>query len=344
MTRRSNVKSILTLIVILSLVLLNACTSFTRKFAATMSEDVNAFSDQTVTIMAEADLGFGKNDAIYIRPFVDVTQPEELAFYEANNKALKMLQGMVLYSLELTRIAETYKDEEDKINAYIEVLKTVKDDTRENMKFTPESYAELLEEIRSESTFREALLKAQPIVNLFGQYLNLVMDDFSARTLDLANAIDQRVDKRYADVILYQSVLEKEKYAVLRGMGQLYKFYSGEEEAYTRLVDSGVIIDPDVLPKGTPNRKQMNVIGDHLRNRLKAMHQIGLEIQPDWDMYRTTHKELDEKHTVVNDRISKVRAIAVLWVRAHLKMASGKSQPAEWFDVGDVQGLVKLVL
>ena len=337
-------KYLVLLAILFSVLMLSACSSMGKKFTASMAEDASAFSDQTVTIMAEADLGFGKSDALYLRPFLDVTQPEELAFFKSEQKALKLLRGMVVYSLELSRITETYDNEEEKVNAYVELMTSVKDDTRENMNFTTESYAELLEEIRGESNFRNALLRAQPIVNLFGQYLNQIMDDFAAKTRALANAIDGRIDERYGDVILYQSALEKEKYAVLRGMGHLYQLYNGQEEAYSKLVDSGVIIDPDVLPKGTPNKKQMNLLGEHLKDRLKGMHLIGQEIQPDWDMYRATHKELDEKHRVVKDRISKVRTIAVLWVRAHLKMASGKSQPAEWFDVQDVQGLVKLVL
>lgn len=344
MARSGKSKFVLLLVVLFSISMLSACSSLNRKFTASMAEDISAFSDQTVTIMAEADLGFGKNDAIYLRPFVDVTQPEELAFYEAEQKGLKLLRGMVLYSLDLSRIAETYETDEEKINALVDELATIKDDTRQNMNFTPESYAQLLEEIRSESTFRNALLKSQPIINLFGQYLNQVMDEFSTEVLNLANAIDERIDGRYRNVIRYQAALEKEKYAVLAGMGYLYKVYTGDKEAYAKLVDSGVIIDPDILPKGEPNKKEMLAIGDHLKDRLKGMHLISQEIQPDWDNYRATHKELDAKHTVIKERISRVRAIAVLWVRAHLKMASGKTQPAEWFDVQDVQGLVKLVL
>lgn len=344
MARSGKSKFILLLVVLLSISMLSACTSVTRKFSATMSEDISAFSDQTVTIMAEADLGFGKNDAIYLRPFVDVTQPEELAYYEAEQKGLKLLRDMVLYTLELSRISETYETEEEKVNAFVDRLAQIKDNTRENLKFTSEGYAQLLEEIRSETTFRGALLKSQPAINLFGQYLNQVMDEFSAEVLNLANAIDERIDERYKNVILYQAALEKEKYAVLVGMGHLYKVYQGDKDAYTKLVDSGVIIDPDILPKGEPSKKEMIAIGEHLKGRLKGMHLISQEIQPDWDNYRATHKELDAKHTVIKERITRVRAIAVLWVRAHLKMASGKTQPAEWFDVQDVQGLVKLVL
>ena len=345
MTRQSKVKFIQTLVVILSLLMLSACTSMTSKFTSTMAEDASAFSDQTVTIMAEADLGFGKSDVLYLRQFIDPTQPEELAFFKSEQKALKMLRGMVLYSLELNRIAETYDNEEDKVNAFFELMSTVRDDTQKNMNFTPESYAELLEKIRSESTFRAALLTAQPIINLFGQYLNQVMDEFSGELFGISKALGQRIDKRYAEVIRYQSALEEEKYAVLRGLGESYKFYhSGDKEAYRSLVDSGVILDPDLMPKGTPNKKQMNLITKHLKERLSDMHLIGLEIQPDWDVYRATHKELDEKRLTIRDRITKVRAIALLWVRAHLKMAAGRTQPAEWFDVQDVGGIIKLVL
>ncbi len=334
----------LLLIVLLSVFILSACASFSNKFTSSMTEDVSAFSDHTISVMSEADLGFGKSDTIYLRQFVDIKAPEEKAFYTAEQRAFKMLRGMVLYSMEITRIAETYDSDEEKVNAYADLLAGIRDDTKTNMNFTEESFAEMIQGIRDKSTFREALLKAQTIVSLFGQYLNQVLDDFAVQTHSLAETLDSRIDVRYQLVIKYQRALEQEKYAVLQAMGQLYTYYNGDMEAYTRLVESGVVRDPDILPQGEPSRQQLLVISEHLQKRLKAMHLIGLEIKPDWDDYRATHRELDDKVVEIKSRITKVRAISLLWTRAHLKMASGKSEPAEWFDVQDVQGLIKLAL
>ena len=342
---QKNVSRFLMLVVImLSVSMLSACSSFSKKFSTTMAEDVDVFADQTISIMSEADLGFGKGDSIYVRPFIDLEAPEEKAFLAAEEKSAKLLRGMVLYSLDLSRIAETYDSDDDKINAYADLMAGIRDETQQNMNFTKESYAELIAEIRDQSTFRAALLKAQAIVNLFGQYLNQEMNEFSGQTTILVAAVDQRIDDRYKDVIEYQRALEKEKYAVLRGMGQLYKYYSGEDQAYSRLIDSGVIRETELIPKGEPDKKQVRALGQHLNDRLKLMHLIGQEIQPDWDTYRATHRELDEKQAEIKRRITAVRAISVIWTRAHLKMASGKSEPAEWFDVEDVPSVVKLLL
>ena len=342
---KNNVSNLLMLVIIvLSVSMLSACASFNKKFTASMTEDISAFSDHTISVMSEADLGFGRSDTLYLRQFVDVKGPEEIAFFEAEQRAFKMLRGMVLYSMEITRIAETYETDEEKVNAYADLLAGIRDESKTNMNFTEESFAALIQEIRDKSTFRDALLKAQTVISLFGQYLNQVLDDFAAQTHTLERSLDSRIDARYKLVIKYQQALEDEKYAVLQAMGQLYLYYKGNKEAYTKLVDSGVIVDPDIIPQGEPSRKQLLVISEHLQERLKRMHLIGIEIKPDWDDYRATHRELDGKVVEIKNRITKVRAISLLWTRAHLKMAAGKSAPAEWFDVQDVQGLIKLAL
>ncbi len=344
MLRKSALRFLPFLIVILIVFLLSACSSVSRKFTPTLSEDVSAFSDQTISILSEADLGFGRDDTIYLRQFVDNNAPEEKAFYEAEQKAFEMLRDMVLYSMEITRIAETYDSDEEKVKAYADLLVGIRDKRKTNGTLTDESFAELIQEIRDKSEFRDALLKAQMIISLFTQYMNQVLDDFADKTQIYADSLDGRIDARYNLVIQYQKDLEKEKYAVLLGMGQLYLLHKGEMEAHSRLVESKVVLDPDILPKKDPTRKQILVISEHLKERLKSMHLIGLEIKPDWDDYRATHRELDQKHAIIKDRITKVRAISLLWSRAHMKMASGKTEPAEWFDVQDVQGLVKLAL
>jgi len=55
-----------------------------------------------------------------------------------------------------------------------------------------------------------------------------------------------------------------------------------------------------------------------------------------------THKELD---SIVDETIQsahKARILLLTWVRAHQKMSSGTTDPAGWFDIGEVtKSLVK---
>ena len=119
-------------------------------------------------------------------------------------------------------------------------------------------------------------------------------------------------------------------------MALLYRTYSGDIDAFGKLRASGAVRDKKLLPKGKPSNEELKKIGEHLRARLKVTYQIGEEIKPDWENYRAAHRELDAMHVNAMDRINKTRLMALIWLRAHQKMASGVMSPAEWFNVKEL--------
>ena len=88
-----------------------------------------------------------------------------------------------------------------------------------------------------------------------------------------------------------------------------------------------------LIPKGKPTEDDLTKIAEHLIKRLEITHKIWQEIEPDWELYRATHRELDELYQTIQVRLKRTRAAVIIWIRAHQKMASGKTNPAEWFDV-----------
>ena len=70
---------------------------------------------------------------------------------------------------------------------------------------------------------------------------------------------------------------------------------------------------------------------------------IEQETAQDWNVYRETHRELDRLHDKVIQQNRQARLITLVWLRAHQKMASGVTSPAEWFDIKTLPGqLVKM--
>ena len=65
------------------------------------------------------------------------------------------------------------------------------------------------------------------------------------------------------------------------------------------------------------------------------IHKIWKKIEPDWQLYRKTHQELDENHIKVLEDANRLRITMIVWLRAHQKMAADITNPAEWFSVED---------
>ena len=81
-------------------------------------------------------------------------------------------------------------------------------------------------------------------------------------------------------------------------------------------------------------------MADHLVEKLDKVHRIGEEIKQDWEVYRATHRELDNLHKKARFETRQIRFMTLVWLRAHQKMASGVTNPAEWFDISEAPGML----
>jgi hypothetical protein len=313
--------------------LLTSCASWEGKFSRTVEADVGTFADQTIAIITDAEIGLPVGKTVYIRDFIDESAPEEQSFTQLTKDLELRLLRLVKYSLGLVDIAETSKSEAEKIERYADFLKAMQQKAEANSGYEPGHYNEQIEKIRSQEKFHEALQQAQPLLHAAGRGYQTLLDEISESMKVVENKIDRKIDERYATVIAYQKALENEKYTILIALGHLYKTYKGDPEAFQQLRDSDVVRQKALLPKGNPTEDDLSAIAEHLVKRLEITSKIWQEIEPDWELYRATHKELDSLVNEIKSRLNKTRAVVIIWSRAHQKMASGRSSPAEWFDI-----------
>jgi hypothetical protein len=309
---------------------------YSKKFSPQVHANIGVFADTTITLVTDSELDLTQNQTIFIRDFFDPQREEEKALLAAKANVSQALRRVVRYSVDLVVITETNDSEAKMIAAYGDYIAGFKHQTLENLGYKKDHYDELVQKIRSQETFLEALQMAQPIINAASQYMNVLLDKYGTKLDALSLKLDSDIDQRYQDVILYQRALESEKYEILKALGIVYLTFRGDNTSYKRLVDSRVIRQKKLLPEGNPNDENLMAIAEHLSNRLKATHLIGTEIKPDWDNYRNAHRELNELHRLGKDKIGKARMISLAWLRAHQKMAAGVASPAEWFSVDDL--------
>lgn len=317
-----------------ALLTLTACaTSMQGKFAATSQANVGAFADQTIAMLSNSDLGVAQDRALYVRHYINQDWEETRHFQALVDDAETMLRGIVKYSINLVTIAEVNKTDNTRIQAYVKYLENIQGNTESKLDLGQGYYDEILVKAGTEEKFLDALQQAQPLINGVGRYAQLLMDEINDATKALARKIDAQIELEYSEVIAYQKALEAEKYAVLRGLGKIYQTYKGDSAAFGELLQSDVIRDKKLIPKGQPNYEQLRAIGEHLGHRLEVLSKIWAEIEPDWNNYRATHRELDQLQTKIDQDANRMRAIVIVWLRAHQKMAAGVQNPAEWFDI-----------
>jgi hypothetical protein len=121
----------------------------------------------------------------------------------------------------------------------------------------------------------------------------------------------------------------------LKGLVLLHDYRKGDKAGLKKLREGGYIINPEYLPseKGAPG--DLAKAEAHLLERLQVMQTLFRSIAPEIDLYRRTHRELDQQCEFVRDGIATSRLKFVVWSQAHERMASGMKDDAEWFDISD---------
>jgi hypothetical protein len=318
-------------------------TSVSKKFTAQQKANMGIFADHTISMLDNADFGFDRDESIYTREFLVTMVEGDLELQNGLTEAGWFFGEIVDYSVGLVTIVETQSGEAARVKAYQDFMSGFNKEMLGKLELAPDYYASTLEEIGQQQDFLGALRKGQIIINAAARYMHRVLDQIEVDVEIVVKNLETLIDEEYQEVILYQEALEEEKYAILRSFGLLYLTYKGEPDVFDRLVAEKTVRRPELLPDGEPSIEEMEIIGEHLAKRLKALHLIEQEIAQDWNTYRETHRELDRLHDKVIQQNQQARLITLVWLRAHQKMASGVTSPAEWFDIKTLPGqLVKM--
>ena len=313
--------------------LLTGCASWEGKFSGTKEANVGVFADQTIATLADPDIGLPIGKTVYVRQYTIASDPAEQEFIRLEKDLEQRLLRLIQYSVGLVDIAETSKSQKEQVARYADFLQTILKEGEKKHDVDPGHYDSIIEKVRSQEKLYQALQQAQPILSATGRGYQKLLDELEQSLKVLEADIDHRIDERFDTVIKYQKALEDEKYAILIALGQLYQTYKGDPEAFQKLRDGNVVRKRALIPKGKPTEDDLTKIAEHLIKRLEITHKIWQEIEPDWELYRATHRELDELYQTIQVRLKRTRAAVIIWIRAHQKMASGKTNPAEWFDV-----------
>jgi len=325
-----------TMLWVCAIALLSGCSTYKEKFNSKKVVKIGYFADSTITMLSDLNLNLNRDDTLLVRRFIDETAPEEQLVIRLTGDLKKLLGDMVRYSIEIVNIAESDGSEINKIEAYADYIAQFRDNLAEQEVVAPQEFDSTIEDVRSQTEFIEALRKAQPLLNAAIMNAALRVDELVEAVETFSMKIDGRIDEEYADIIRYRQKLEREKFDILTAFEIIYDAYRTPDPSLGELRDSGVIWTPEIIPEGRPAREDLKNIAEHLGNRMEALQVVQQAMKPNWDDYMAAQQELDELVDKGIGNVLHTRIILLTWMRAHQKMSSGVTDPAKWFDIGEV--------
>ncbi|MBN2703969.1 MAG: hypothetical protein JXR23_07135 [Pontiellaceae bacterium] len=325
--------------------LLGGCKTTTEGYKDKVEErfknkevaNISYFADSTITMMGNLDLTVSKEGAQRIRRFIDMDSPAVQEVVKWNDSLKQDLHDMVAYSVELVNMtSEENITQPELIDRYADYLANYRTRVEKSQSMSPSAFDRTLEAVREQETFLEALRAAQPIFNAAAMESALKVEQLTEVIDSLSAEIDAAIDVEFAGIARAKATLQREKSAVMDALALLYAAYRGEPQAWKSLQQSDAILNPNLVTKESPARADLEAVREYLIARLDELDAVEENIRPNWEDYLATHEELATFSDDAVLRVQEVRIVGLTWLQAHHKMASGVTDPADWFDVRDL--------
>ena len=318
----------------------SGCASTRSKFKSHEKVDLMPFAEQTIAILSSTEYPLAQDNSVLIREFLGDETPGVLELDAALEEADGITESMQIYSIELMKISRLQGEDDVRVKAVAEVVRTVEAPIRKKLDLTDALFEEKLAEIAAKPDFLAAIRAVQPLIDSAGVYYSSVLDSAESYAAAAALSVDAAIDTKYAALLEFRKVLDSRKQAVLEGLAFVHHYRRGDKTALQALRTGVYILDPllQLSAKGTP--EELVKVEAYLLERLTVMQTIYASVEKEVDLYQRTHRELDEQYQFVRDGLGAARLKFVVWAEAHEKMASGMKDPAEWFDIADAPSLL----
>lgn len=317
------------------LLLLSGC-ALTKKFRETTTVNFTPFATQTLVLLGSLDYEISPNEAYIIVPYASAADPSLVSLRSRVDLERTFLKGIMSYSIEIVNLSESSKSETDQVKDYAAYLsslvETVKAEVLADVEMPDDRIQSVLTSIRSKPSLLEAMRAAKPLIVEFNKVNLRLIRDISAARSQFAKNVHAKMDETFRTFLEKDLSLRAEKSDVLRGLELVRAYRLGDSTALNRLGDIRGL--KTVLP-GDASR-----IENALSARLTLLTQWQKEIERDIAHYHELKIKLEQIKSQHDEMIRSGGRAVLLWTQAHQKMASGITNPAEWFGLSDAKSML----
>lgn len=326
--------------------LLSGCSS--SKWLKTQSANLAPFAEQTISMVGELNYSVSREEIIYLRGMVDYMGGKEFLnrYQGLTAQVIRMLKGMVAYSLQVVAISEQNISAEKKVNALADMIialqsPVLKDDVV-RFPMTQEAFDDIIKNIRASETYLEALQHSTKLINAFQQHAGNVLDETKTELASLSTKINDAIDDKYKWTRAFDEewrLIRDEFYEAMIILSTYAKTRSSKDFKPLRN-SKNYHVKQAVKGKNSLSGPEMIKLHNKLTARMRVFNENSDFVEQDIHDYHKTILELEEIVKNHEDGMKLIRLTFIAWSRAYGRMAAGKSNPAEWFDISETGSLL----
>lgn len=327
------------------LVVLYGCDKFVKQ----ESENLAPFANQTIDLIGTLEYSLTDSEILYLRDIADYIDEDDpyTRYIALEDQVGNMLVALVTYSLQIVTISEQNISENEKANLIADVVVAlidlvIQDEVVVNENRDEKKIDAIIVQVRQQEEYLEALRLLMPLINEFSAHAGRVLNELDKEKQQVALLIDAAIDKKYASARELHKEMRLAKDDMFRTLINLNQYSVTREPVYLDKMKSYGMFSVLAATenKKSLSTKELSQLHQAVTAELGVVNENYKQLMPDVREYQQSHKELLELIESKEDAIREARLTFLVWSRAYQKMASGKTEPAEWFDVSDTGELL----
>ena len=331
--------------VMLGILLLCGCD----KFVKGESEDLAPFAKQTIEMIGSLEYDLNESEIVYLRNIHNYFEDEDSykRYLALENQVGNMLTALIVYSMQIVTISESDATENTKANKIADVVLELSDLVRKDQVVKNENrdalnIQEIISSVRKSQDYLQALRLLLPLINEFSAHAGRVLDELQLEKSRVAVLIDSAIDKKYSSAVRFHNELRQVKDDMYDTLYYLSQYgVTGDDNHLKNMLSYGMYdVQVALKNKKSLSAKEQEKLHRDITVRLHTVNENFEQLSPDVHEYYESVRELTQALEGTDDGIREARLTFILWTRAYQSMASGKTDPAEWFAISDTGALL----
>jgi hypothetical protein len=293
-------------------------------------------------MVSSLEYGLTDNEILYLRridDYIDDDAPFD-RFQALENQVSDQLKALVVYSIQMVTISEQSISENKKSNALADILESLsdlvnKDQIVARQKSDIERAKKIIAEVRASEDYLDSLRILLPSINAFSAHALNVIDELELEKRTIVSLLEHAIDHKYGSAIAFDHTLHLVRNAYYDALVAMAYYGETQDAKYLDQIRAARIpVVNDILKeKKSLTTTEMRNLHKLMTERKTNLNENYNQMKPDIDAYHDSHRELKKMVETKEAGIKEARLTFIVWGRAYQKMALGKTDPAEWFDI-----------
>jgi hypothetical protein len=320
----------------------SAC-SISGKFNDTQQINLTPFSENVAAMASELDYGFDKIRSVHSKWYFNLNALKLKRLLNLEKLVTNEIHFIVKYSNRIVLLSNSnlsMVEKNTELTRYINKMYSRFSNSK-SLSISSEEKTQIIENIKKQEKFLNALQSAQPFIDELSRYANRLLDQLKKAEVELAIHQVKKIDSENKHLKLLMLSLKKNEEQITSAIVLLNSYANGNESAFIELKKSKVLMEQSLIQsKDSLTHNQVNLLKKHLLNKLTENTNFYTQIDPSYQRYILAQTELILLEKVHDAEIRKIRIIFITFASAHRKMTSGVVKAAEWFDINDTPKLL----